>query len=380
VTEAVLAQLEPGTLRPAGSPPPPPVPVPGRSGTQPAVAAARWFDRRRDSLLALLRQAIREEQWDLGWRVGVALSPFLEQRADPSQWAEVDRLATQAAERSGNVAARGWVLLGTAERHRYRGDLPAGVGAYQRAAAVFADLGDAGGQALALCGAGDLLSGARDDAGGRRLDEAEEATRRSLELFERVRNEAGRASAITGLGEVAALRADLGGRSGASDAAALRLHWLTEAARLFEQSRDSYARLGNAPHEAGVLRILAIMHRSLGRAADAAAELAECVDRFRNLDDSAGLARALLTLSSTWYEINGAGDKAVAAAEEAYGIIEQLRDVFWQGKAAMHLGKLLLDLGRRTEALDLLAVAADRFRQLGHDELVAECARLVGPA
>jgi hypothetical protein len=222
------------------------------------------------------------------------------------------------------------------------------------------------------------LTGLRDSAGGQRLDEAEETTRHSLQLFDRVQNEAGRASALTGLGEIAALRGEAAGRSGAADAGARQARWLINAAQLFEQSRNSYAQLGNGPRQANVLRILAIVHHKLGRPRDAVTELVDCIDQFRKLGDDTGLARALLNLSQTQYETDGASDDVLAAAEEAYDLMEQRQDAYWQGRTAMHLGRLLLkNPSRHAEALDLLSVAEDRFRRVGHADLVAECAGLL---
>lgn len=357
VAEAALALIQPGAVRPPGN-----QVVPLALGVD-ATAASRWFDDSRDSLVALLARLVAEQQWEASWRLAAAITPFLEVRADPVHWPAVEAQAALAAERAQDPVAIGWSLLGSAEWHRYRGDLPAGIDAYRQAVTVLRRAGDLGGEATALCGLGDLLSGLAG-ASAELMQDAEETTREGLRLFERIDNDAGRAGAWCGLGEIAALRAEVDD----VEANALR----RRAVDCFERSRILYEALADRRREANVRRLLAIAHRGLGRLNDAVAELRTCIDLFGALQAPIDLARTALSLAATLRR-QGHAEEALQEARRAYGTFHRIQDAYWLAQSELLLGDLLMDRASPLDAVPLLERAEIRFARLGRPDLAEQC-------
>ncbi|MFB9661922.1 BTAD domain-containing putative transcriptional regulator [Glycomyces mayteni] len=159
-----------------------------------SAEAQTWFDAETTALLALVRECDERGWDDLVWPLAWTVTETLHRRNRWRTWMEIERIALAAAERAGN---RHWQATSHRKLGRVHGNLrefDAARARFSRAQEVFAEEGDAQGEASVLKNRGyiDYLQGRHRDAAACNVA--------ALERYERLGDRNGQADSLNNIG------------------------------------------------------------------------------------------------------------------------------------------------------------------------------------
>jgi DNA-binding SARP family transcriptional activator/predicted negative regulator of RcsB-dependent stress response len=369
---------------------------PGQAG-HPAVgiverSPAAWFDAERASLVAAVKQACDAELWEVGWRLTVMLTGFLQLRAHWDDWQHTHTLALGAARRAGDRDAEARVLAGLGDFYSEREVLEDARCCFQQSLVAFRETGNRRGELQSLLSLGDF---------DRRLGRFADATaqlEQSLAGFRELgmrnwealtlfyladvhREQGRRAAAAAYLKQSLALVREIGDRPW--EAAILRrlgqVHLangrLGAATACLQQSLASVRDVGDDRGEAYVLESLAEVHRKQGRLEDAAGCLERSLALARTTGDRGVEAFALLTLGKVRCD-QGCLEDAAGCLEQGLAAFRGFGFRHWEARALDSLGLLLAAKGDSAAARAAWQPALAIFRELEMPEAAEVAARL----
>lgn len=261
--------------------------------------ALAWFTAEHPVLLATVLRAAADGFDDHAWQLAWTCTAFLLRRGYWDDQIVIQRVALEAARRTGDAVGQGHALRGMALAHVRWGGLDAAGAQYQRALDAYAG-GDPTGEANAHMGLAEVA-----EKQGRPAAALGHA-RQGLDLFRATGDAAGQAHALNGVGWC---HTRLGDHRQA-------LAYCTEALSLVQ-------RLGDREGEANTWDSLGHIHTGLADYARAVACFQRSVDLCRDVSDSYNEADTLVSLGDT-HLAAGDPDAAHGAWHRALDIFEQL--------------------------------------------------------
>ncbi len=222
-----------------------------------------------------------------------------------------------------------------------RGDYDEAARQYQRSLDMFERLGDQAGMAGSYHNLGNVAQ-VRGD-----YDEAARQYQRSLDMFERLGDQAGMAAPYHNLGNVAYRRGDY-----------------DEAARQYQASLDISDRLGNNSGMARSSHNLGNLAQARGDYDEATRQYQRSLDIFDRFGDQAGMATTYSQLGNLAY-LRGDYDEAARQYQRALDIFERLGDQAGMATTYSQLGNLAYLRGDYDEAARQYQRALDIFERLG---------------
>jgi DNA-binding SARP family transcriptional activator/tetratricopeptide (TPR) repeat protein len=279
--------------------------APPRPGTHPEALADyaqawAWAEAEQQVLLAAATQAAATGFETYAWQILFGLEPFFYRRGLWHGFSTAQRVALDAAVRTGDVA-------GQAHMHRGLGRCYALVGSFaeaeahlSHAIAGFSELGDRTGEARARISMGLAL---RLQA---RYDDALSQARRALRLYRAVGHLGGQAGALNNIGFYN-----------------IYLGNYQQAVACCQKALTGFDELGNRHGAAVALESLGYAHHFLGQSAHAIACYRQSLDAFREYGDRFSQADTLIHLGDTYH---AAGDAQAArrAWQAAQSILGEL--------------------------------------------------------
>ena len=246
-----------------------------------------------------------------------------------------------------------WILqLGNLAQDR--GDYDEAARQYQRTLDIRERLGDQAGMGDAYHNLG-VLAQTRGD-----YDEAARQYQRSLEIDERLGDQAGMATSYGQLGNLAQDRGD---------------H--DEAARQYQRSLDIRERLGDQAGIANNYHNLGVLAQARGDYDEAARQYQRALDIFERRGDQAKIAVAYHQLGNVAY-LRGDHDEAARQYQRALDIRERLGDQAGMADSYGQLGNLARARGDHDEAARQYQRALDIFERLGDQAKIAVAYSLLG--
>lgn len=344
-------------------------------------AALSWLDDEHECLVAAVRFAEDENLLTVAALLSLALSPFLNWRRHVEDWLEIAQVAVRATGATGNRHGQATALnnLGLVLRQVRRFD--EAIEAHRESVSIFQSVGDRQREGGVLHSLGLDLQEAR------RFEEAAEAYQQSVEILRETGDR---------LDEQKALDA-----SGVSLQGVRRFD---EAAELHRQAASVFQELGDWQCEAGALTNLGVALMELSRFEESLDAHHRAAEIYEDLDDHYRRAAALdnqgtalqgleefskaLNLhqqaSAAFGEIGdqhrrggsldnqgtalyrlGRFREALRAHQESEQIFEQFRDTHRRARAIGNGGGALLRLRRFDESIDAYRQAAELYRQEG---------------
>jgi tetratricopeptide (TPR) repeat protein len=344
-----------------------------------------WFADEHSAMIEAVRSAHRSQYRDLTWQITRELVPFLEITGRGDAWEETHRLALEATwDLAGEAGAttfdsegQAWTLCGRGLLRRYQGRPDAAIDSFMQARALFTARGDRYGEAVARCGHADILLGTGQ------FDPAITELTEALLAFTGLGMDGGRTSAMAGLGEAHARRAQTVmrryGQSGNSKmepgvADTVRadleqaIRWSGESVEL-TAGRDRRRWVSS-------LRDLGVACRSRweldGDQADledAAAAFHKCAAEYDRQGDRHGYARTLVS-DGLLRQARGLPQEARQCYHEAIGVFGVLNDRWWNAQANQRLGDSWLAAGDAARAAECYGKAVTSLRETEYrDEL-----------
>jgi tetratricopeptide (TPR) repeat protein len=320
------------------------------------VGAGRaWLDAERGNLLAVAADAGLHGRPVGTVRLAAVLFRYLDSGGFHDDAVILHRLAQEAAERMGDLAAAAHALNNLGTAYWRQGGHRRAEEHYLQALALFRDLGDRYGQARTL---GNLATVFSRQGGHRR---AEEHYLQALALFRDLGDRYGEARTLGNLGtalwrhgglrraeehylQALALYRDLGDRHGEADsltnlgAIYWRQHRYRHAEEYHQQALRLFRELGDRATEAEALTNLGLVYRRQGRYQQAEEHHQQAVSRYRELGDRAGEADALNGLAEA---AQAAGRPALALARHhaALRVAAGTGNRYEQARAHVGLGR-----------------------------------------
>jgi DNA-binding SARP family transcriptional activator len=277
-----------------------------------------WFIAERKLLAAAVQLAADAGLDELAWQLTATAVPFYDLRGAYDDWRRSHLTARAAVKAAGNRAGEAVLARGLGQVSVYNDEFPAAIADMTSSAALFAELGDVRGEALAVAGLG-TVARVRD-----RPREALDCYRRALDGLERAGDRGG----------VAQMRNSIG-------SAYVRLGEFVEAAEWLGRARELAREMGDAHREARVLTELGTLHRETGRLPESLTCLRLALSILEDLDDDRCGAYALL----------GLGWTLLAAGEpvQARGVCDRALRVFREtgNRQGETTGLALLDQAQR---------------------------------
>jgi tetratricopeptide (TPR) repeat protein len=304
-----------------------------------------WIGVERVNIPILIEQAYDVGLDDLAWLLAVEATEFFRFGLRFGDWANTHTLALKAARRAGNRLAEAVLLTGLAERD---------------VASAFEDAFwrlDAPGFDPDGTAAAEASGIARD-----LLDSAAEQLGRCREVFAELGDAAGEARCLHGLADAARGRGEYEQALGCFEAC-LTLLRRTNARRM----------------EAEVLVCLAMCHGDRGELDEGVSCLRAALTiarELRNTPLDAFVRRRLGDL----YRHRGDPERALASYDGSLELLGGLPDAIWEPRILVRRGDILAELDDRPGALRSWRQAATLLRQTGSTELAVAEARLSGAA
>jgi tetratricopeptide (TPR) repeat protein len=264
-------------------------------------AAEAWFRTEYRTLLSVVAQAAAHGLDTHAWQIGWAVGGFLHRCGHWQDNVAVQRIAVEAARRTGDRAGEASTQCGLGQAYGQLTRYAAGHAAFRSALALFEQLGDRAGRARAHLG----LSWIHECLG--RRDEALRHGRLGLDLFQEIGHRAGEARALNVVGW---RLAQLGRHRDA-------LEYCQRAIPLLRDSGDRYAL-------AATWDTLGFAHHHLGDFPRAAACYRQAIALCREAGDRYDEAMFLGHLGDT-HHAAGAPKRARQAWARAAEILVELR-------------------------------------------------------
>jgi DNA-binding SARP family transcriptional activator/tetratricopeptide (TPR) repeat protein len=330
----------------------------GRRWPLPAALAERlladpggWFDAELAALVAAVHLAHVVGFDELAWDLAGSLCSFLDLRHRIEEWELTHRLGLNAARRAGDRLGQAVMLCGLGDLHYFQDQHDQALVNFQEALALFQSLGEGRGQVHALCG----VAYSRIIQG--RYPEALAGFQQALRLLADLDDQHGIAYGWFGVGVV---HRDQGR--------------LEQAEACFQEALAA-ARRADAPRiTAWTLRGLGDLYGTQGKLDPAEQHLAEALRRFDGLGDR--LYQALLSHSlGQVYLIQGRHQAAAVALGQSLQAFRTLGHRYGEARALQALGQLHQAQGRHAEATACLEHAVGAWRALGSPLRLARALR-----
>jgi tetratricopeptide (TPR) repeat protein len=349
LTEVAEPLLEPGgfTHAPASAPRWPASPDPGLTAAVQA-GAARWYAAERPGLVLAVVQAHAAGLHDATWELADNLCAYLDVASLWDDWAEVHRLALDAARQAGSGYGQAVIRRNLGMLERMRGHAAEARAHFAFAVDAFEAAGDEPQAADTLGNLSDVDLDERDyPAATRCLD-------RSLALFQRHHLPRGEGWAWQMLSAVASLD----GRP--RDALTLADH----AEAIFRSTGDTRG-LGWA------LRCLADSHRDLGDDASAASAYGTALSLLSEAGDLRGIALTRVGIAVLSERQHGI-PAAVREYEQALAIFRDIGDTRSTGATLLSLGLLHATTGNHAKARDYCQESLATYQAISDQRGITE--------
>jgi DNA-binding SARP family transcriptional activator len=263
--------------------------------------ALAWCETERAGLAAATRLAADSGLHEIAWKLPAAAMSFYFRRSHWGDWVATHQTGLAAARVLGDREAEAWMLNNLGMAYGVQ-RMPEAVDCFERALAIYRDLGDVRGESRAATN----VAKAYFDLN--RFEEALEAGQRSLEIQRRAEKRYGEGIA---LGVIGAACRELGRFNEAVD-------YLQEALAIARE-------LGDRMTEADALGDLGEANLGLDRVEAAIGSLSESLAIWRDIGDRYGQAATLERLATAQHLV-GDENGARASLEEAAGLFEELGD------------------------------------------------------
>jgi tetratricopeptide (TPR) repeat protein len=113
--------------------------------------AIAWFRTECANLVAAVGQASDAGQYDIAWKLPLALAHFFDMEKPTADWITVYHVGLTAAQQLNNRRVEAWILTDLANAHQHFGQLDKSFDYRQRSLTIFRELGDQLGEATNLC-------------------------------------------------------------------------------------------------------------------------------------------------------------------------------------------------------------------------------------
>ena len=213
---------------------------------------------------------------------------------------------------------------------------------YQQSLDIFERLANQRGRAYSLDDLG-LIAYAQG-----KYAEAQVLCQQSLTIFEQLEDEYGQAASLFRLGTIAQ---DMGEYDEARD--------------LYRQSLDIFERLEDQSGRAGTLQSLGIIARNQGEYDEARDLYWQSLDIFERLEDQSGRANTLYQLGIIAF-LQGQYDEAQSLNRQSLDIDKRLGNQLGLGNCLHQLGLIAYAQGKQEEAQVLCQQSLDIFEQIGY--------------
>lgn len=255
--------------------------------------AVGWFETELANLMAAVRTAAAHGRYGHAWRIAAVLVLFRDFQVPGPAWAEVHRIAADAARRDGQPQEEGRAINHLAEVHARLGELDAAVARNTEALALAREIGDRDLEGFVLADLGGVYF---------RLGRFEESTRCYNEALAIARERGDRRLEAETLEHIARNDNGLGRYEAALEGAQAAL-------AIYDRMRDPY-------HQGEALRTIGIAQAGLGRLDEAARSFERALELMRRFEDHRAEAEVLDHLGRALRDsgdLAGARDRWAAA-------------------------------------------------------------------
>jgi tetratricopeptide (TPR) repeat protein len=267
-----------------------------------AELAVSWFDVERLNLLDALRQAMELGQYDISWKLPVAMDGFFELGSYWNEWSQIHDIGLAAARAVGD-------RLGEASNLLSLGDVACGRGTYDEAARYYGqaldmsqEIGDGWLEGFALRGLGLTAEGLG------RFDMAIERFRAALEVFQGHDIRRGEGMSLLSLGNCHHAKGEL-----------------TTAVGFFREALSIFRDIGDRWSEAWGLGPFGMAMSELGNSAETIIHFQRAISIFHDFADNRSEATTLTRLGEVYLSRGELAD-ALDSLGRAAGIFEHLGD------------------------------------------------------
>jgi len=278
------------------------------------AAALAWCELERPNLTAVALAAPGYDLYEAGWKLPTALYPFFDWRKHFADWIATHKSGAECAHLAGDPEAEGKVLcnLGSAYRPMRRFD--EAVDCYQRAHALFRQVGWRTGEGKVL---GNLAATYAD---ANRTQEAIAAGLAALELFKELGDEWGQTLCLTNLGN-----------------AYVTLGEYDQALHSQRLALEFFRRLSDERGAARAVKGIGTALARLGRPTEALPHLSEAIQAFADAGDQHEQGHALVDLAETYRALNEPA-QAARCLREATALFEELGEHWMVAELKPRLG------------------------------------------
>ncbi|MEU0129187.1 BTAD domain-containing putative transcriptional regulator [Streptomyces sp. NPDC006289] len=299
-----------------------------------------WFESEHRNLVSAVDAAVRLGRTDRAADLAIELAGFFDMRGSYGDWLRTHRLVLDAMPRHDDVRAAA-LLRNLGQLHLYQDRYADALASFDRARALFAQLGHRTGEAVAAVGSGSVhrVMGDLGTALGRFTS--------ALQDFAEVGDRHGEAVARNAIASVWLERGDPETASG----------WLREALELSRAGGDRH-------REAQVRRRVAVMHELRGEPHAARHELERALGIFDELADLHCAAYVQQSIAELCLRQGDAGE-ASALLIGALAVQQQLGDRRAEARVAGLLGELHDATGRKQTARHYFHRSLATWRRLG---------------
>ncbi|MEC3977632.1 AfsR/SARP family transcriptional regulator [Amycolatopsis sp. H20-H5] len=328
---------------------------------------AAWFAGERQTAVALVSLAADLGFDDLAWRLTAALTPYFDLRGHQDDWHQTHAVALAAARRAGTVRGAAMILRNVGQIQLYQDTYEESLVSFEQSRALFAEVGDAQGEGVALAGLGTILR--LRGEGAVALDRCHEA----LELFDRAGDRHGEAVARIAAG-------------------AVWLSWrcYTTAGRWFTDALTLSASIGDRHREAHALKRIALLQQHRGNLAAARDHVDRAIAIFTELGDdhcvgyanqnlgelclhSGDFAHAQLLLVNSLSVHRRNGDRRSEA--EVSQLLGELHEALSQPERSRTYSERALAIWRELSARPQESALATRLQQAAESTYTGAAAR-----
>ncbi|GAA2952553.1 BTAD domain-containing putative transcriptional regulator [Kitasatospora cinereorecta] len=299
-----------------------------------------WFESEHRNLVAAVDAAVRLGRTDRAADLAVELAGFFDMRGYYGDWLRTHRLVLDAMPRHDDVRAAA-LLRNLGQLHLYQDRYADALVSFDRARALFAELGHRTGEAVAAVGSGSVHRVMGE------LGTALETFTAALQDFAAAGDRHGEAVARNAIASVWLERKDPETAAG----------WLRGALELSRADGDRH-------REAQVRRRVAVLHELRGESQSARGELERALGIFDELADLHCAAYVQQSIAELCLRQGDAGE-ASALLIGALAVQQQLGDRRAEARVAGLLGELHDATGRKQTARHYFHRSLATWRRLG---------------
>ncbi|MEU1483659.1 BTAD domain-containing putative transcriptional regulator [Streptomyces sp. NPDC005752] len=299
-----------------------------------------WFESEHRNLVAAVDAAVRLGRTDRAADLAIELAGFFDMRGYYGDWLRTHRLVLDAMPHHDDVRAAA-LLRNLGQLHLYQDRYADALASFDRARALFAELGHPTGEAVAAVGSGSVHRVMGD------LDIALGTFTAALQDFTEAGDRHGEAVARNAIASVWLERGDPEEAAG----------WLSGALELSRADGDRH-------REAQVRRRLAVLHELRGEPQSARGELERALGIFDELADLHCAAYVQQSVAELCLRQGDSGE-ASALLIGALAVQQQLGDRRAEARVAGLLGELHDATGRKQTARHYFHRSLATWRRLG---------------